>query len=36
MLFRAPEIKIGLENDIMCGLIYVQNMPEMDMMKCET
>ena len=31
MLFRAPEIKIGLENDITCGLIYVQNMPEMDM-----
>ena len=28
MLFRAPKIKIGLENDIMCGLIYVQNMPE--------
>ena len=21
MLFRAPAIKIGLENDIMCGLI---------------
>ena len=35
MLFRAPEIKIGLENDIMCGLIDVQNMPEMDMMICE-
>ena len=24
MLFRAPEFKIGLENDIMCGLIYVK------------
>ena len=35
MLFHAPEIKIGLESDIMCGLIYVQNMPEMDMMICE-
>ena len=35
MIFRAPEIKIGLENDIMCGLIDVQNMPEMDMMICE-
>ena len=23
MLFRTPEFKIGLENDIMCGLIYV-------------
>ena len=24
MLSRAPEFKIGLENDIMCGLIYVK------------
>ena len=23
MLSRAPEFKIGLVNDIMCGLIYV-------------
>ena len=35
MLFRAPEFEIGLENDIMCGCIYVKNMPEMDMMICE-
>ena len=35
MLFRAPEFKIVLENDIMCRLIYVKNMPEMDMMICE-
>ena len=35
MLFCAPAIKIGLENDIMCGLIYGQNIPEMDMMICE-
>ena len=36
MLSRAPEFKRGLENDIMCGLIYVKNMPEMDMMICES
>ena len=35
MLFRAPELEIGLGNDIMCGCIYVKNMPEMDMMICE-
>ena len=34
MLSRAPEFKIGLVNDIMCGLIYVY-MPEMDMVICE-
>ena len=34
MLFLAPEIKIGLENDIMCGLMC-KDMPEMDMMICE-
>ena len=36
MLFHAPEIKIGLEKDVMCELIlYIKNMPEMDMMICE-
>ena len=34
MLFRAPEIKIGLENDLKCGLIC-KDMPEMYMMICE-
>ena len=25
MLSRAPEIRIGLVNDIMCGLIYARD-----------
>ena len=33
MLSRAPRIRIGLVNVIMCGLSNY--MPEMDMMICE-
>ena len=29
------ELKIGLVNDIVCGLIYVNIMPVMDMIICE-
>ena len=44
MLSRAPELKIGLVNDIMCGLIQVdicqswtsRYMPELDIIRTRT